>query len=37
MGVPVKKDEVAKAGGFVASWPVAGGMGSPDRSKKRKR
>lgn len=37
MGVPVKKDELANAGGLNPSGVMAGGMGSPDRSKKRKR
>lgn len=37
MGVPVKKDELFNVGGANPSGVVAGSMGGPDRSKKRKR
>jgi hypothetical protein len=37
MGVPVKKDDLVNAGGASSSGIVASSMGSPDRSKKRKR
>jgi len=37
MGVPVKKDELANASGLITSGILAGTIGSPDRSKKRKR
>ncbi len=37
MGVPVKKDEVSLEMNFIPSGSMAGGQGSPDKSKKRKR
>ena len=37
MGVPVKKEELPVETGFIAPSIMAGGQGSPDKSKKRKR
>jgi hypothetical protein len=37
MGVPVKKDEIVTSDAFYAPEVMPGGMGSPDKSKKRKR
>lgn len=37
MGVSVKKDELEAESGFLAPSIMAGGQGSPDKSKKRKR
>jgi hypothetical protein len=37
MGVPVKKEDVPVEPSFIAPSIMAGGQGSPDKSKKRKR
>jgi hypothetical protein len=37
MGVSVKKDELGAETGFFPPGLIAGGQGSPDKSKKRKR
>jgi hypothetical protein len=37
MGVPVKKEEPSVDTSFLASSTMAGILGSPDKSKKRKR
>ena len=37
MGVPVKKDELETETSFLPTGLIAGGQGSPDKSKKRKR
>jgi len=37
MGVPVKKEELSMETSFIAPSIIAGGQGSPDKSKKRKR
>jgi hypothetical protein len=37
MGVPVKKEELSVDTNFASPSIIAGGQGSPDKSKKRKR
>jgi hypothetical protein len=37
MGVPVKKDELSVDTNLLPASIMAGGQGSPDKSKKRKR